>query len=261
MDSPVLLSDSADDLSKYFEAASTTETGSSGYSSDEDASGDYAAETDGSSDPSGYDPSSSPYSSDTDDEDIDSQISFLREKQMLLKRASAAMKQQEAYDAKMARKMMVGTYSSGAPIWLEAKRVLDDLEGRNDGKTEIRSSKKARVSSDEDDMLFKSTISARDPNLPKIDISTVRHISSADIEDDMIGVMNVVKKAEVSRVPLPNSGPWMAKVLARFLPHTSRKWEVVNDPSLGPMVVPPTNTPIPNRVELKDAVACSPVAQ
>ena len=70
---------------------------------------------------------------------------------MLLKRASAAMKQQEAYDAKMARQILGGSFSSGAPIWLEAKRVLDDLEGQNDGKADMRSSKRARVSSDEDD--------------------------------------------------------------------------------------------------------------
>ena len=266
-----VLSDSNDgsDTTKYFESSASAETGSSGYSSDEDASGEYE-ETDGSSYPSAFDPSSlssspSPYSSDSDSEDLDSQISFLREKQMLLKRASAVMKEQEAYDAKMARKILGGPFLVGSPIWSEAKQVLDDLEGRNDENTEYPVSKKPRVSSDEDDTSFKPRISLRDPNLPKIDISTVRHISSADVGDDIIGAaMKAVSKTEESRVPLTTSGPWMAKVLGRFLPrlpNTSRSWEVVDDPSLGPIVVPPSKISIRNRIELKDAVACSPVAQ
>lgn len=71
--------------------------------------------------------------SDSDDDDtINKRLAFLTEKRHLLQRASYIMKEEELYDASVAR-CGDTTHANPAPIWAEAKEVMALLKRRNTG--------------------------------------------------------------------------------------------------------------------------------
>jgi hypothetical protein len=257
------------------------ELGSSGYSSDADISKydhHHQVVTRNDGEPSSISSDSSDYNSDAENEDIDIQISFLQEKQRILKRAFALFKEEENYDASRARLILAGKVSRGSPIWLEAKEVLEDLE---EERLESQAAPKKVKLSSSDTSSRSSAWTAescqRDPNLPKIDLSSVIRISSAEIGDDLIAAAVDAIKRDVLSVPFAMTGPWMAKMLVRCLPSLpaatptsttkpaaaadSVNWVIVNDPSMGPIVVPPSKIPFQNKIHLKEAIACTTVAQ
>lgn len=239
---------------------------SSGYSSEADIS-EYHQLRRNDGEPSSISSDSSDYNSDAENEDIDSQISFLKEKQLILKRAFALFKEEENYDASRARLILAGKISRGSPLWLEAKEVLEELE---EERSESQASpKKVKISTE---CAWTLESCKRDPNHPKIDLSSVIRISSADVGDDLIAAVADAIKRDVLSVPFAITGPWMAKMLVRCLPSIpttttttkpadSVNWVIVNDPSMGPIVVPPSTIPFQNKIHLKEAIACTSVAQ
>eukprot|EP00543_Licmophora_paradoxa_P002003 CAMPEP_0202458056 /NCGR_PEP_ID=MMETSP1360-20130828/20840_1 /ASSEMBLY_ACC=CAM_ASM_000848 /TAXON_ID=515479 /ORGANISM="Licmophora paradoxa, Strain CCMP2313" /LENGTH=359 /DNA_ID=CAMNT_0049078391 /DNA_START=41 /DNA_END=1120 /DNA_ORIENTATION=- len=74
---------------------------------------------------------------DSIDEDINSKLSYLTEKRVLLKRASDFMKREEIYDASTSKNLQK---DNPAPIWTEAKEMLSLLNRRNTsafGRTKV----------------------------------------------------------------------------------------------------------------------------
>jgi hypothetical protein len=205
--------------------------------------------------------SSSSASSDDESEDIDGEISFLREKQGLLKRAIASMKEEETYDASRARLTANGALPYGSSIWVEAKEVLDVLNRRDDGKREKETP--------EETLPDPSPVSlSRDPKRPKIDVSSVLCLSSSEMGLTTSSVPSCSVKRDVCSMPFHC---WMANALVYSLPPlqhphqdstgSSSTWEIVNDPTMGPLVVPPSKIPSLSRIQLKDAIAFTVVAQ
>lgn len=235
--------------------------GSCVYSSDVETSDDQETESCGFVGMASSLSSSSSASSDDESEDIDGEISFLREKQGLLKRAIDAMKEEETYDASRARLTVNGALPYGSAIWVEAKEVLDDLNRRDDGKREKETPKET--------LPDPSPVSTpRDPKRPKIDVSSVVCLSSSEMGFTMPSVTSVTR--DVCSTPFHCTGPWMAKALVHSLPSlqhpqdstgSSSTWEIVNDPTMGPLVVPPSKIPSLSRIQLKDAISFTPVAQ
>jgi hypothetical protein len=112
----------------------------------------------------------------------------------------------------------------------------------------------------------------RDPKRPKIDTSSVLCLSSSAIGFTMSSVTSGSSvKRDVCSTPFHCTGPWMAKALVHSLPSlqhphqdsagSSSTWEIVNDPTMGPLVVPPSNIPFLSRIQLKDAIAFTPDVQ
>lgn len=208
--------------------------------------------------------SSSSVGSDDESEDIDGEISFLREKQGLLKRAIAAMKEEETYDASRARLTASGALPYGSSIWVEAKEVLDVLNQRDDGKQEKETP--------EETLPDPSPVSLpREHKRPKIDVSSVLCLSSSEMGLSTSSITSCSVKRDVCSMPFQCTGSWMAKALVHSLPSlqqphqdstgSSSTWEIVDDPTMGPLVVPPSKIPSLSRIQLKDAIAFNPVSQ
>jgi hypothetical protein len=238
--------------------------GSRAYSSDAETSDDQETESCSFVGAASSLSSSLSASSDDESEDIDGEISFLREKQGLLKRAIAAMKEEETYDASRARLTANGALPYGSSIWVEAKEVLDVLNRRDDGKREKETPKET--------LPDPSPVSKpRNPKRPKIDVSSVLCLSSSEMGFAMPSVTSCSVMRDVCSMPFQCTGPWMAKALVHSLPSlkhphqdstsSSSTWEIVNDPTMGPLVVPPSKIPSLSRMQLKDAIAFTPVAQ
>jgi hypothetical protein len=247
--------------------------GSSGYSSDADISKyDHHHQpvvTRNDGEPSSISSDSSEYNSDAENEDIDIQISFLQEKQRILKRAFALFKEEENYDASRARLILAGKVSRGSPLWLEAKEVLEDLEEERLESQQQSAPKKVKLSSSDtsrSSSAWTAESCQRDPALPKIDLSSVIRISSAEIGDDLIAAAADAIKRDVMSVPFAMTGPWMAKMLVRCLPSlpvaaptttstttkpaaaaASVNWVIVNDPSMGLSLCHPPRFPFKTR--------------
>jgi hypothetical protein len=231
---------------------------SSGYSSDTDTS--EGQETDSCS--IADDPSSSSSSSAStcgENESIESEISFLQKKQSLLQRASAAMKREEAYDVSIARDVVNGTVPRGSSLWIEAQEVLDILNCR-EGKDEAPSKRKTMAASIEVDKI-------RGPKKPRIDLSSVVCLSSSNFSKIIPSSPPSYKRSPTT-MPFTSTGPWMAEALTQSVPSPTQshddslsRWEVVKDPELGLLVVPPSKLPLQSGVELKDALCFTSSAQ
>jgi hypothetical protein len=245
--------------------ASNGNGSTSGYSSDAET---YDDQESGSLSPVasdlGFCPSSSLSSSsynssdESGDDSIDSEIEFLNEKCCLLQRAIAAMKEEETYDASRARCMAKGILPRNSPIWAEAREVLEVLQEED---TKKRSLFVAQVE------VSLPPSKTREAKRLKIDLSSVACVSSADEGDNLPTAASTYLR-EVKPITFACSGPWVAEALVHALPSlrhqhdsASSKWEIVNDPSYGPLVVPPSKIPIQSSVELTDAIAFTTDAQ
>lgn len=238
---------------------------SSGYSSDTEASEGQETESYSIADePSSLSCSSScaSLSSSTssscgETSDIECEIEFLQEKQALLKRAVSALKSMEAYDASKARAVLNGTLPSGSPLWAEAKEVLEILNDNSSGG--IRTTA-AQTSTDK----------PPDAKRPRIDVSSVVCLSSNNIGNNVLAPSSWNRA--IPAKPFACTGAWMAQVMAHFISSLSRQhdststpsadsWEVISDPDLGLLVLPPPKLPFQNGVQLKDALGFTSVAQ
>jgi hypothetical protein len=236
---------------------------SSGYTSDSETS--ESQDTDSCSvadDPSSLSSSSSSSCCDSEDGDIESEITFLQKKQSLLQRAISAMKREEAYDASQARATVNGTLLGGSSLWLEARETLDILN-RRDGTGDSSNVRKVTESG----IRTEPRVTKR----PRIDVSSVVCLSSNKVGDNVVTPPTCFERA-LPTMPFECTGPWMAQAMvAHYIPSltqehdpttpTSSIWEVVNDPDLGLLVVPPSKFPVQNGIQLKDALGLTSVAQ
>ena len=116
-------------------ASSTSGTTSTGYSSDgEESIGDTSFSSSAPSKSLEGNNSSSGTSTPSDtssissNEGIDAEISYLKLKQEILEKASAALKREEAFTALKAHSILRGDFSHGSKIWSEARCILDVLK-------------------------------------------------------------------------------------------------------------------------------------
>ena len=250
--------------------ATGTDQSSSGYSSDADTFADFheTKSCTGLGDCKSLLSSSDSVTSDSDSdsEDIDSEIAFLRQKQYLLKRAIAALKEDEIYEATRARSTASGSVPTESPIWLEAREVLDVLNRRYNEKEDKDEKRKA---------VPPTSVSVTPPatKRSRIDVSSVLCLLSSATGDNL--GMTVITtpsatESEVSSGTFSSEGPWMAQALVHSLPSLSlqqgtssacNKWEIINDPNRGPLVIPPSKIPHQSSIQLTDALAFTPVAQ
>jgi hypothetical protein len=220
-------------------------------------SGWYSADTDTSDSRENEISSISSTSSDDNDAtDIEKNISYLQEKQYLMKRALTALKEEEVYDASHARAVINSdVMKCSSSIWMEAKEIIEILNRQDDDKTVII--KKFQVEEKE-----------RKSKRQKIDLSTVKCISATSFLERPNHVSHCANRAR----SVPFTGPWMAKALTHCIPslpllHDSRRsstmdeLEVVDDPELGVVVMPLSNFQFRNCISLKDAIGFTSVAQ
>ncbi len=199
---------------------------------------------------------SSPSCVEDSEPDMEIEISFLQEKQSLLKRALDAMKREDAYEASMARNIIDGKLErEKSPLWKEARDIVENLKQSEDTES------LGNIDSRSDYMDDASDFSPLKKQ--KIDTSSVVCVSSGALID---GYVEKEFTGEGSSMTLAMTGSWMGQALAQTitcsllgtpLPPLSciNGWEMVDDPSLGAIVVPPPLCCLQNGVELKDAVA------
>jgi hypothetical protein len=202
--------------------------------------------------------------------DIESEIEFLQEKQRLLKRAVSAMKSIESYDALNARAVLNGMHPSGSPLWTETKEVLEILN-RDSSEAGGATTSTSRVRIDRSRDTKRPRIDRlRDRKRPRIDISSVVCLSSSNFGDVILPLLGCDRAIPV--MPFACTGPWMAQAMAHSIPSLAKQhdststmsaasWEVVNDPDLGILVLPPSKVPFHNGIQLKDALGFTSVAQ
>ena len=255
------------------ETNSITNSNSTGYSSDGETSPMQGVEESSVSSKTSHCSSFSSALSSTGSEgsnssqesdDIESEIQFLREKQNLLKRAIAAMKREDAYEASRARQTIEGKLEREvSPLWSEAKEILDllDLQDGDSTLADNFRSERESVSEDCDDRPSKKT---------KIDVSTVTRVTSASALDVLMPSVLTPSCSTVCEF----GGPWVGQTLARTLSTTgdtstesssakssASDWQVVNDSYLGVLVVPPPLLSLNGGIELRDALSLSTEAR
>ena len=231
---------------------------SCGYSSDDEASRNQEVSLD-VLEARSTSSSDGPFASFADDleHDIESEIDFLQEKQNLLKRAISAMKREDMYEASRARELMLGKFERDvSSLWDEAKEIIDNLNQAEN--TSNLSDAEVKEKSDRD------VGAPRPGKKQRIDTSSVACIRSALIGD---GNMDKPLRETVSpTVKLTLNASWMGYALSRTVTKSLsgnrlesvscvRGWEIVDDLSLGALVVPPPLCCLQNGVELKEAIA------
>jgi len=230
---------------------------SSGYSSDNEASNAQdleacSVDSRTSSSLSGY---STSKTEDAEQDDIESEILFLQEKQSLLKRAISAMKREDAYEASRARDTVNGKNErKDSSLWDEAREIVDILNRRDDDESPVRIEKRHT----------REIIENRERSLkkPRIDVSSVTCVSSGTLDGGKeVKESSAALQRAIPTMPFVVNGPWMGQALAGCSPSAARGWEVLNDPDLGLLVVPPSVQSFQKGVELKDALALTPDAQ
>jgi hypothetical protein len=198
--------------------------------------------------------------SSQESDDIESEIQFLQEKQKLLKRAIAAMKREDAYEASRARKSIEGKQEREAsPLWSEAKDILDILNLQDGDQC---------VADDRPLYDAEEHRTERPSKKTKIDVSTVGLVTSESLLDGLFP-SNVTPSPAASTL-CDFRGAWVGQTLARTLSaigstsddessekSRSSQWQVVNDSNLGFLVVPPPLLALSNGIELRDALALS----
>ena len=209
-------------------------------------------------------------SDSTSGDDIENEISFLEKKQSILRKASAALKREEAFTASKARAILNGEVPCGSKLWSEARTILDVLkkEGKSFlGGTTHRvysfSTKEKRKAHDLDspDHLF---LNQPAPKRPKIDLSMVERVSSEMFENICANKMT----QRVGIIGMETSNHWMSQVMLLQIPalatrnnHASKSFSIVLDPSLGPMVISPDKVPFQNGTQLTTALGLTSAAQ
>jgi hypothetical protein len=232
---------------------------SSGYSSDAEASNTQDLEVCSvdSRSSSSLSESSTSKTDDSEHTDIESEILFLQEKQSLLKRAISAMKREGAYEASRARDTIDGKFErEDSSLWEEARGIMDILNNRDDNDSPVWVEKRhARALVETPDRPLKKL---------RIDVSSVACVSSTSLDNDIEAapISSTLQRA-IPKMPFVSNGPWMGQALAGSSSSTIRGggWEVLNDPDLGLLVVPPSSQDVQKGVELKDALALTPDAQ
>jgi hypothetical protein len=196
--------------------------------------------------------------SDEDDDDISSRIEFLREKQVIMKRAAEVLAQEEYYEAATAVWTSKQPPSRPSAMRREAMSVLRSMGHRSksswnraDGRTNRRKDSRKRKS----------------PKDPAIDFSSVQRLPAAKFSR----LETVTTKGEkimslLSSFPIGifHQGQWMAKALVWSAPVQSReqgsddRWKVVSDPSTYSLgLMPPRGISMKNTVDIQQAISIS----
>lgn len=191
--------------------------------------------------------------SDSEGDTIESEISFLHQKQSLLKRALIAMQREEAYAASTARETLSKEVDEEKEaLWTEAIEILDILDRRDNKPTTTRRPFCAAPAAK----------SSRPTKRAKIDLSSVHRISSSTMEEDECSGLS---QESALSFPFKIPGPWMSKVLSGFVPtilnideaDSLEGWKTANDPNVGKLVIPPSNMSLKGGMLLKDALHLS----
>jgi hypothetical protein len=233
---------------------------SSGYGSDADTL--ESQETVG--DPVSFSCSSSSKSISeySEDDSIESEIAFLQQKQCLLEKAMDAMRREEIYDVSIARDIVNGRMPPEAPIWKEAKEFLDVLMN-DDGVDKSKNTHESDTRS--------GVQNRRCSKRPRIDVSSVLCKSAIDVDNKPTTTSSFDRTIPNTQVMW--TGHWVAQAMAQSLDSTESSseppspstnnstWEVMNDPDLGPLVVPPSKLQFKSEVQLKDALSFTSNAQ
>ena len=243
---------------------------SSGYASDDDANTLDSQDT-GNDAVSFVSSSLSKSGSDEsfeEDDSIESEIAFLQEKQTLLQRALTAMKREDIYNATKARDVVNGNLPAEALIWQEAREVLDVLKNGGEGSSN-------RIhESDESATTWAQNTTRRPNKRPRIDVSSVICHSATEADDHP---MTAIRSGRViANKQVLCAGHWVAQAMAQAFnfpqpggagpgppmsPSSNNTWEIMNDPDLGPLVVPPPKLELKIELQLKDALSFTPTAQ
>jgi hypothetical protein len=227
--------------------------------------------------------------------DIEDEIEFLEQKTSILKRASDAMKREEAYTAFNARSFaQEGLSLVGSSLWVEARAVLDDLrkEGDLEEWNEVTHSHLSLPVRDFANGFLlndQGTLQVDDLDLPvpakriKIDFSSVAVVAAKDLHKSL-GVHWSSKKDDsvLQEVPssclsirqpvlcVPSSRHWMTQAMVSQIPALAADpsstlsrgiFDVYHDPNLGPLVVSPTHIPFKNSTKLEKALDFTTAAQ
>jgi hypothetical protein len=261
------------------EETSSTTNSPSGSSGDDDNDDDNIIDAEAEENSSLTDNSFGASFSDSDSVsggDIESEISFLEKKQNILRRASAALKREESYTAFKARSIVKGDVPCGSKLWSEARSILDVL--KKEGKSSFGATPRlVHLSSNKGKRKATSFrgLSPNDlfldfhpPKRPKIDLSMVERVSAEAFENARLGH---------SRMTMPRVGTvgfaepsnhWMSQVMLLQIPalasrrkNVSESFDILFDPSLGPLVLSPENVPFKNSTQLTAALSLTSVAQ
>ena len=202
-------------------------------------------------------------SSEIDGSTIEFEISYLRKKQSILTRAIIAMKDEETYNATKARNVLNANNDSKMPsIWTEAKEIIQILKGREHKKEEIEETKEKRVRICEERKCKKRQ---------RIDLSTVTSMTANSFIENEGNDPNVGKRAISKSMSFNCAGPWMIQALTNCIrlktpnQDPTRTFfgdlQVVDDPDIGLLVIPPHQLPFQNGISLMNALSFTPVAQ
>lgn len=203
---------------------------------------------------------SSTVCSDDENSDIESEILFLHEKQLLLKRASSAMRREDDYDASNARAVATEPPPTGSSIWQEARETLEILNRRD-----AKGGKPSKRSHAGTSRVVETGRNKRS----RIDLSSVTCLTSGSFAGNLLSSPSAPKRGVTTR-PFVGGGSWVARALTRCMPSSlpgsgrssgSSYWEVGNDPEVGFLVFPPRESSEKAEIELKEALSFTPVAQ
>jgi hypothetical protein len=111
--------------------------------------------------------------SSVDTDDIDSEISYLKQKQKILEKATYALKKEEAFIALNAHNILRGAHNTSSKLWDDAKYFLDALQKDTFFEDE-EGEKRKELPSNEFPDAAKSCAPPR--KRPKIDTTMVQHI-------------------------------------------------------------------------------------
>jgi len=229
------------------------------------------------------DDSSSADPDEPDDSSIENEIEFLQQKQSLLKRAIDAMRQEDTYEAFRARDVINGkTFERPTShLWEEAREIVELLNSR-DGASSSSSSSSSSNRDDENRNPAHAQVERPTKKARMIDVSSVQRLSASastllegevEVETPKASSSSSSFQVPFPTMPLSINGTWMGQALAKTVPSLSERcsptpsttctngWEMVNDPDLGRLAIPPTVQPYGYGIELKDALGLTQNAQ
>lgn len=197
----------------------------------------------------------------TDDDTSDDgkwNMRYLQKKRRLLKRATEFTDLEEAYDASIARETISASLHD-SPLWREAKDLAAELcPGKPSSPPKPNQS---------------GLQSSRPNKRPRIDLSSVHHVSSRALDKDVILPKNHLSES-CSKIVLPNTfyseGAWIVKALGIFWNrHEAAEttddqgtvWDILKDPHSGVISTLHQNVNAASAISLEQAISCTPVAQ
>ena len=196
-------------------------------------------------------------------EDLESRIAFLHEKQKLLERAMKALQREELYEASIAPSVIDKSHPSCniSSIVEEARTMLKALNEDEDDDDVVvlpsSSQSQSKRKQDSSDSIKESS------KRLKIDITNVsRRVATQ--EDTPVPVSEDEEDDDAE--PYPMQGKWMAKSFLRYHKpsfNASRyeNWKIKRDPYVGNVAVPPSPTPFERETELKVALSFTSTPQ